>query len=101
MTRIFPILAAAATVAFLAFSAGDASAMATVGRGGPPGGPNGGPSGPSGGPSGPSGGPSGPTGGNVTDAYIHGCTDHVDISQLTGGALVDFHRHCGWHTSGM
>jgi len=86
MMRNFPILVAAATVAFLAFSAGEASAMNLGGRGGQPGGPNG-----------PSG-PAGPTGspGGLGDLYVHnGCDDRVDLAELTGGARGDYLRRCG------
>jgi hypothetical protein len=82
MTRIFPILAAAATVAFLAFSIGEASAAAVGARGGQPGGPS---------------GPSGPTGssGSSYEWYVHGgCDNHVDISGLSGGERRDYLKRC-------
>jgi hypothetical protein len=82
MTRIFPILAAAATVAFLAFSVGEASAMNLGGRGGPPG---------------PTGSSSSP--GNL---YIHNsCDNHVDLAELTGGARRDYLRRCGQQNRGF
>jgi hypothetical protein len=86
MTRVFPILAAAATVAFLTFSAGEASAMNLGGRGGPPGGPTG-----------PTGSSSGPS-----DLYIHnGCDNHFDLAELTGGARRDYLRRCGQQNRGF
>jgi len=89
MTRIFPILAAAATVAFLAFGSGEASAAAVGARGGQPGGPSG--------PSGPAGSP-----GGFNDWYIHGgCDNHVDISDLTGGERRDYLRRCPLQNSGF
>jgi hypothetical protein len=89
MTRIFPILAAAATVAVLAFSAGDASAMNLGARGGQPGGPS---------------GPTGPTGSasNLGNQYIRGnCDDHVNLTELTGGARLDYLRRCEQQNRGI
>jgi hypothetical protein len=81
MTRVFPILAAAATVALLAFGAGDASAMNLGSRGGDH---------PGGGPSGPTGSPS-----HVDPYVLHGCDADVDLSQLVGGAQRDYLQRCG------
>ncbi|MGA2493892.1 MAG: hypothetical protein ABSF67_13210 [Roseiarcus sp.] len=86
MTHNFSILATAATVAFLAFSAGEASAMNLGNRGGQP------------------GGPSGPTGSSsgLGNVYIHnGCDDHVDLSELVGGARRDYLRRCEQQNRGF
>jgi len=89
MTRNFSILAAAATVALLAFSAGEASAMNLGNRGGQPGG----------GPNGP-----GPTAssGNSGDVYLRrGCNNRVDLTGLSGEARRDFVWRCGPQTQGF
>ncbi len=52
MTRVFPILTATATAAFLTFGGAAAFAAAVGGGGGHPSGPPGGPSGATGGPGG-------------------------------------------------
>jgi len=85
MTRNFSILAAAATVAFLAFSAGEASAMNLGGqnRGGTPGGPA---------------GPSSPSShGNTPDALLivhSGCRYEADQLGLANPARSDFVWRC-------
>ena len=84
MTRNFSILAAAATVAFLAFSAGEASAMSVGNRGG--------------------GQPGGPTGSNNNSIKIYlpnGCDDRVDPAELTGAARRDYVRRCGPENQGF
>ena len=87
MTRNFSILAVAATVAFLAFSAGEVSAMNLGGRGG-----------------GQAGGSSVPTGSNSNSVKIYlptGCDDRVDLAELTGGARRDYVRRCGPENHGF
>jgi hypothetical protein len=86
MTRNFPILAAAATVAFLAFSFGEASAMNLGNRGGQP------------------GGPSGPTESRSNSVQIYlpsGCDDRADLTELSGGARRDYLRRCGPQNRGF
>jgi len=86
MTRNFSLLAAAATVAFLAFSAGEASAMNLGNRGGQ------------------TSSPSGPTGSTSShgDEYLrHGCDNHVDLGELTGGASGEYLRRCGPQNRGF
>ena len=83
MTRVFPILAAAAIAAFLTFGGAAAFAAATGGNGnGHPGGPPGGPNG------GNTGGPGG------MPRLVAGCDFRADQMGLDGPARQAFVWRC-------
>ncbi len=83
MTRVFPILTAAAIAAFLTFGSAAAFAAATGGNGnGHPGGPPGGPNG------GNTGGPGG------MPRLVAGCDFHADQMGLDGPARQAFVWRC-------
>jgi hypothetical protein len=89
MTRNFSILAAAATVAILAFSVGEASAMNLGGRGGTPGGGSNNPGG------------SDSHNNSVQEYWLNGCNDRVDLTQFTAAARGDYLRRCGPERNGF
>jgi len=84
MTRNFSILAAAATVALLAFSVGEASAMNLGNRGGQTGG----------GPNNP-GGSTESHSNSVQEYWLTGCDDRVNLTELSRKARGDYLRRCG------
>jgi len=90
MTRNFSILAAAATVAILAFSIGEASAMNLGNRGGTPGG----------GPNNP-GGSTDSHSNSVQEYWLNGCNDRVDLTQFSGVARGEYLRRCGPEKNGF
>ena len=98
MTRIVPLLSAAAAAAFLTFGGAAAFAMATGGDGNG-GHPGAGPNGPSAGPTGPSGGPNGPSAGNTggpasAAPRVAGCDFRADQMDLNGPARRSFLWRC-------
>jgi len=82
MTRVFPILTAAATAAFLTFGGAAAFAAAVNGQG-HPGGPPGGPS-----------APSGPTGGKASAPLVYGCDYQANETGLDGAPRRAFLGRC-------